>query len=289
MHRQLLKSPQNVLSSLQLVRRYCQVQLVEDDEEAAAEEIRNLSPELKCKLDLLKLQHIIAVSQIRNVLEEPSDAEWLYMLKYCRSEQERLKYMIFLQSKKVQKEKKKRKKEEPKEDAVEPRETSYDCIMLRVMENQTESYRKNNLFYAMMNGPDVVLDLAFCETQPMRAVKRVFMQLSMMIGANKRSRTPFHLHLCGVSDSIMEHMCKVVIGIEQMPVTISKESYLEHYPRESLVYLSPDSPHLLKEYNGNDVYIIGGLVDLAGGKSLYPKAKEEGIRSAKLPLEIYVE
>lgn len=36
-------------------------------------------------------------------------------------------------------------------------------------------------------------------------------------------------------------------------------SYLDLFPRERLVYLSPDSPNIMTEYEHNVVYILGGI------------------------------
>ena len=36
-------------------------------------------------------------------------------------------------------------------------------------------------------------------------------------------------------------------------------SYLDLFPREKLVYLSPDSPNIMNEYDHNVVYILGGI------------------------------
>ena len=33
------------------------------------------------------------------------------------------------------------------------------------------------------------------------------------------------------------------------------------FPREKLVYLSPDSPNVLQEYSHDDIYILGALID----------------------------
>jgi len=38
-------------------------------------------------------------------------------------------------------------------------------------------------------------------------------------------------------------------------------SYLDLFPRERLVYLSPDSPNLMTEYEHNSIYILGGIFE----------------------------
>lgn len=62
------------------------------------------------------------------------------------------------------------------------------------------------------------------------------------------------------------------------------------FPREKLVYLSPDSPNVLQEYSHDDIYILGALIDKRiPRKYSYNKAQELGIRSARLDLGNYLE
>lgn len=70
---------------------------------------------------------------------------------------------------------------------------------------------------------------------------------------------------------------------------MTSSHYTDLYPKEKLVYLSPDAKHELNHWNHEDIYIIGGLVDLAQEKPItLAKAKREGIRAARLPLDKYV-
>ncbi|CAF2719950.1 unnamed protein product [Rotaria sp. Silwood2] len=58
-------------------------------------------------------------------------------------------------------------------------------------------------------------------------------------------------------------------------------SYLDLFPREQLVYLSPDSPNTMSEYEHNVIYIFGGIFQKK-------KAKREQIRHQSLPLQKYL-
>ena len=44
-----------------------------------------------------------------------------------------------------------------------------------------------------------------------------------------------------------------------LPITVTHRDVteLDNIPREKLVYLTPDSPHILK-FNHDDVYVMGG-------------------------------
>merc|ERR1719481_1097320 len=58
------------------------------------------------------------------------------------------------------------------------------------------------------------------------------------------------------------------------------------FPRERLVYLSPDSHNDLRLFNPNDVYVIGGIVDKGDDKQplTLSAAKRMKIRHARFPM-----
>lgn len=72
-------------------------------------------------------------------------------------------------------------------------------------------------------------------------------------------------------------------------IEVSRKSYLDIFPKEKIVYLSYNADQVLKEFNEDDVYIIGAMVDKHNPKPFsMAKAKREGLRMAKLPLDIYL-
>jgi len=72
------------------------------------------------------------------------------------------------------------------------------------------------------------------------------------------------------------------------PVTVTEKSYLDLYPKQDLIYLSPDAHNTLSHFDANKIYILGGIVDKYGEEPLtLTKAKKEGIACYKLPLDRY--
>ncbi|KAI1039816.1 hypothetical protein LB505_004655 [Fusarium chuoi] len=58
---------------------------------------------------------------------------------------------------------------------------------------------------------------------------------------------------------------------------------------QDIVYLSSDSPYTLERLEPNTSYVIGGLVDKNREKGLcYKRARERGIRTARLPIGQYM-
>jgi hypothetical protein len=59
--------------------------------------------------------------------------------------------------------------------------------------------------------------------------------------------------------------------------------------KERLVYLTPHAAAPLMRHNEDDIYIIGGLVDKTYKEPLtYVKAKKEGIRAYRLPIDEHI-
>lgn len=45
------------------------------------------------------------------------------------------------------------------------------------------------------------------------------------------------------------------------PLNLHEKSYLDVFPKEQLVYLTPHCRDVMKEFDHNAVYIIGAIVD----------------------------
>ena len=72
-------------------------------------------------------------------------------------------------------------------------------------------------------------------------------------------------------------------------VNCKEQSYLDLFDKRKLIYLSPDAADFLEDWEEDEILIIGAIVDL--GHSVpwtKAKAKREGIRLKKLPLDKYV-
>ncbi|KFO86110.1 tRNA methyltransferase 10 B, partial [Buceros rhinoceros silvestris] len=73
----------------------------------------------------------------------------------------------------------------------------------------------------------------------------------------------------------------------QMDTT--QESYLDLFPSDAIVYLTPDSENVLEDIDPNKVYILGGLVDESIHKKLtLQRAREQSLQTARLPIREYM-
>ncbi|XP_050799158.1 tRNA methyltransferase 10 homolog B isoform X3 [Gopherus flavomarginatus] len=67
------------------------------------------------------------------------------------------------------------------------------------------------------------------------------------------------------------------------------ESYLDLFPLETIVYLTPDSENALQDIAPRRVYVLGGLVDESIQKKLtLQKAQEHSLQTARLPIAEYM-
>jgi tRNA (guanine9-N1)-methyltransferase len=108
--------------------------------------------------------------------------------------------------------------------------------------------------------------------------------------ANSRSTNPAHLWLTGCT-GVMEARLQKIPGFNNWVIEKEARPYIEALKnqKENLVYLTADSNNVLEELDLKSIYIIGGLVDRNRFKGItMDKAKEQGIKSAKLPIGNYL-
>ena len=142
-------------------------------------------------------------------------------------------------------------------------------------------------------GQPLVIDLSWFKTMQLQQQKSLCLrELPYSTSYNKSSIQPFHLHYTGVQDPKIKTLMKKVdpqLMSDERPEVYTEQSYLDIFPKENIVYLSPDSRNELK-WDDEDVYVIGGLVDvdLKSNASLGKdynidgqNAPEEGIKAPK--------
>ncbi|NXF07034.1 TM10B methyltransferase, partial [Smithornis capensis] len=67
------------------------------------------------------------------------------------------------------------------------------------------------------------------------------------------------------------------------------ESYLDLFPLDAIVYLTPDSENVLEDVDPSKVYVLGGLVDESIHKQLtLRRAREQSLQTARLPIREYM-
>lgn len=146
---------------------------------------------------------------------------------------------------------------------------------------------------AILFGPRLVLDFGFTEEIYKRhALSTLTTQMYFTMSEVNKAQIPFHLNLCNLPKQhpAYKHFTQTFEYITQTNclLNITGKSYLDLFPKQDLIYLSPDAPKTLETVDPNKVHIIGAICDKFNRNThTYQKAKSEGIPVYKLPLEDY--
>ena len=173
----------------------------------------------------------------------------------------------------------------------------HNNILLRKFPRDMAMVDKNKVIREFHEwGQPLVIDLSFLKNMSMQQAKSLFYrELNFAFKFNSDAREPFVIYLTNYDPKCPK--CSLIMKAtntssnDDFPVVVTEKSYLDMFPRENLLYLSPDSKNDLLKYNADDVYIIGGLVDTSGGMSprsipyTLSAAKKQGIRHARLPMK----
>lgn len=146
----------------------------------------------------------------------------------------------------------------------------------------------------MRHGIKLVFDCSYDEYMTVKEANNTAKQLSFCFSTNRKHRKPFNLHMCNISKNgpTMESLHRFIPTMynKSFPLNLHEKSFTEIFPKKKLVYLTPHATATLQQFNPNDIYIIGSFVDKASSEPLsLAKAKEAGVRMARLPIEQFLD
>ncbi|KFP05567.1 Mitochondrial ribonuclease P protein 1, partial [Calypte anna] len=233
----------------------------------------------------------------RSVPENMSD-EQLKTFIECPSKSAKKKYLKYLHLKELYKKNDKRKMEEKRErklvaqeqasETSKTKNTSFVCLWASSMD-RAYNWRAAQ---SMVFGQPLVFDMSYENDMSVREVANTVRQLVLSESSNRRSVDPFHIHFCNLKDDSLYHKEFVKHYREawdKLLVTVTDQCYTQIFPKDKLIYLTADSPKVMKTFDHDKVYIIGSMVDksIKTGVSL-ARAKRLGLETAALPLEKYL-
>ncbi|XP_076316641.1 tRNA methyltransferase roswell [Tachypleus tridentatus] len=261
-------------------------------------------PEITKKIQLILMECEVARQtgfKAPSVLREQDMKELLSM----DSRSARRKYFTFLFKKEAlrisEKEKKERKRAERALKKAETSENNKDLeyglgkntMLLYIRETTINRFYNHRLANAMIYGQKLVVDLDYSNHMTKRECMDTADQLQELYAVNKCDDEPFDLHFCNAhpENQTVKFLHKTIPNLREYNcfITTTPQSYLDIFPKEKLVYLTPHTRNPLKEYDHEAIYIIGGMVDKSIQKPIsLAKAKKEGLKMAKLPLDLYL-
>lgn len=268
-----------------------------------SEILQNLSPEEEKKLKLIKLEFDVHKEINGQVPEEMTDENWLHALSLEKTQ--RFKYYRFLRKKELFRKQKKQKQklaqvaeqqqqqmqESTKEYEEDDRKVSKNTFSLIIRDSTMNVVGSSRLARAMLFGQPLVFDMGYEQFMRPQDCQSLVKQLCESYSINRFHVDPFHLIFTSLDPSGMilsklkhQHLCG-----QNFLGTMTDKSYLDLYPHKNLVYLTPHARDELQQVNYDDVYIVGGFVDKVSEKPVsLARAKEQGIRTAKFPLDKYL-
>lgn len=224
--------------------------------------------------------------------------EQLKTFMECPSKSAKKKYLKYLHLKELHKKNDKRKMDEKRERRLQAQDEAsktdetkncpFVCLWSRTMD-KAYNWRAAQ---SMVFGQPLVFDMSYEKEMTVREVTNTVKQIVMSESSNRRSVDPFHIHFCNFKDDSLYH--KEFIknyrdAWDKLLITVTEQCYTEIFPKDKLIYLTADSPNVMKTFDHDKIYIVGSMVDrsIKTGVSL-ARAKRLGLETAALPLEKYL-
>ncbi|KAK4875793.1 hypothetical protein RN001_012215 [Aquatica leii] len=322
MKKDCIRNVRHYNSNQKILSKFCSIEIIhkqfystviispsseECNDEPNIAEIIGENKELEHKLKVLILEADVLRQEGKGI---PSNAflkpdHWRELLRLPSKSGRRkyLEYLFKLEKKKENRLKKKEEKRAAWDESQKPIRDSADAhnyelggnnILLRIYETTMNQMYNNRLIQAMQFGQKLVVDCGFYNEMTTRENTNCAKQLMLLFAENRMNDEPFDLHYCNISkeSELMKRLHKSIRTMYEpwFPLNLHEKSYLDLVPKDKLVYLTPHCRDVLKEFSHDDVYILGAIVDKVNNEPLsLAKAKKEGIRMAKLPLDYYLE
>ncbi|KAI5937821.1 tRNA methyltransferase 10A [Manis javanica] len=136
----------------------------------------------------------------------------------------------------------------------------------------------------------LIIDCSFDSLMVLKDIKKLHKQIQRCYAENRRALHPVQFYLTSHGGQLKKNMDENDKGwVNWKDIHIKPEHYSEFIKKEDLIYLTSDSPTVLKELDESKAYVIGGLVDHNHHKGLtYKQASDHGIDHAQLPLGNFV-
>eukprot|EP01125_Pyxidicula_operculata_P014873 TRINITY_DN5009_c0_g1_i1.p1 TRINITY_DN5009_c0_g1~~TRINITY_DN5009_c0_g1_i1.p1 ORF type:complete len:211 (+),score=52.94 TRINITY_DN5009_c0_g1_i1:1-633(+) len=112
------------------------------------------------------------------------------------------------------------------------------------------------------NTPCIIIDLQYHVKMTIKEKKSTVTQLHHLYGTLRNSSYPLKTYVSGLRNNDIVPMLER-IGFSNWKVFMKQKNWWEEeeFPKDKLVYLTPESPNVIKEFQNDKFYIIGGLVD----------------------------
>lgn len=141
----------------------------------------------------------------------------------------------------------------------------YSSIFRHSGRQQEKCFREQLLIPSARLGEMVVIDCGF-EQEHAREyyLLNLVDQVQYLFSEVHQYRSPSFLYLCNLgSHGKLRAEFTRRAPVENLCLEATESSYLDVFPRDKLIYLSPDSDVEMTSFDHDAVYIIGGIIDLS--------------------------
>ncbi|XP_006143640.1 tRNA methyltransferase 10 homolog C [Tupaia chinensis] len=248
--------------------------------------------------ELIEMWRLLGKEVPEHITEEELKA-----IVECSSKSSKKKYLRYL----YVKEKMKKAKQIKKERKAAARE---EAMKDRLLETAEEDKQQNFLFLrlwdrhmniamdwkcaqAMQFGQPLVFDMDYDNYMKPKELQNTISQLLESEGWNRRNVDPFHIYFCNLKIDGVYHRELVQRYKEKwdkLLLTATEKSHVDLFPKDSIIYLTADSPNVMTTFKHDKIYVVGSFVDknMQPGASL-AKAKRLKLATECLPLDKYLQ
>lgn len=142
---------------------------------------------------------------------------------------------------------------------------SYNSLFLRIYPRTINHFYNSRLIQAMLFEPKIVFDCSYEDYMTSNENHNCAKQLTLSFAANRIHDDPMFLHFCNLNEegSLRTNFHRNMPNLldDDFPAVVTSQSYLDLFPKDQLLYLTPHCRTDLVEYDPDTVYIIGAMVD----------------------------
>ncbi|XP_003742689.1 mitochondrial ribonuclease P protein 1 homolog [Galendromus occidentalis] len=163
-----------------------------------------------------------------------------------------------------------------------------NCIFPRIEERKLYMVLEKLMLPRLPFAQRVAVDFSFDDLMSPREMRKLSVDMKLMFAANRWTTSPVNLHLCSFDPetSFSARLVTNMVAARKLafPYELSPKPVTELFPRENIVYLSPEGEGVLDNLDEDVIYVIGALVDKTNLPGVSARrARELGVRSMRFP------
>lgn len=142
---------------------------------------------------------------------------------------------------------------------------AHNSLFLRIYTQSINNFYHSKLIWGLMFEPKIVLDCGYEAYMNNMENHNCAKQLTLAFAANRIHKNPMTLYYCNLNEkgllrrNFQRNMPNLLD--DDFPAFVTSQSYLDLFPKDQLVYLTPHCREDMIEYDPDMVYIIGAIVD----------------------------